>query len=270
MWSAPTAGTALVIGWMVLSSAPPAATVVQPSPVTSVDWLILVDEVHADFRQTGALRRALRIVADEALEPDDRYALAIAGPDARTTPLTGDRAPLTGLGRTVTGNGLKVRDVADDLRRRYARAGHESRLRTLATLEALRDLVAMARPGSHPAVLVALTQGLVLTAPETIAAPALSQALARTREAAPEIRAAYDMVMYEAVQRGVRVVAVDPRDPAVANALDPSFDAGVQVDHRALERASLADLAGRTGGTAVEGTADLATSLVAVRTAIRP
>lgn len=260
---------ALVTGGLALPAAPPALSV-QPAPVgPSVDWLILVDELHADFRQTGALRRALRIVADEALEPDDRYALAIAGPDARTTPLNGDRAALAALARSITGNGLKVRDVADDLRRPYARAGQESRLRTLSALEALRDLMAMARPGGHPAVLVALTQGLVLTAPEAVVVPALSQPLSRTREAAPEIRAAYEMVMHEAVQRGVRVMAVDPRDPAAANALDPAVDAGVQVDHRALERASLGDLAGRTGGTVVEGAADLAASLVAVRAAIR-
>jgi hypothetical protein len=86
----------------------PATVVVAPNPVT---WLIIVDDLHLDFRNTGRLRDLLRRIVKELIVEGDRVAIASAGPSALAIDPTEDRQQLEAAIKKATGNALKFEDV---------------------------------------------------------------------------------------------------------------------------------------------------------------
>ena len=42
-----------------------------------VTWLVFVDDLHLDFRNTGRLRALLRLVSSELIRNDDRFAVCL-------------------------------------------------------------------------------------------------------------------------------------------------------------------------------------------------
>jgi hypothetical protein len=112
------------------------------SPVT---WLVLVDDLHLDFRRTGELRKVLTAALDALVRDGDRVVLRSSGPSTLALQLSltnppFDRDRLAGAVKQTTGNALKLDDMTAPRGRR------EVRYRARVTVEALRQLVDAALP----------------------------------------------------------------------------------------------------------------------------
>ena len=75
-------------------------------------WLIFVDDLHINFRDTGRLRQLLRSIATELMRDEDVFAMRSSGPAAIALGPGSDRARLDAAIRTVTGAGLKASEIA--------------------------------------------------------------------------------------------------------------------------------------------------------------
>jgi len=103
--------TAVVLA-LALVSWPPAA--VHVSTATDNAWLIVVDDLHLPFANTGRLRDLLRKIAAELIDEGDRYVFRATGPSAAsltTSALTDDRERAASAIKFMTGNGLKESDI---------------------------------------------------------------------------------------------------------------------------------------------------------------
>ena len=72
-------------------------------------WLIVVDDLHINFANTGRLRDLLRTVGKELVRDGDLVELCTTGPSA-AVPLTADRELLAAGIKMATGNALKPKD----------------------------------------------------------------------------------------------------------------------------------------------------------------
>lgn len=120
----------------VASTSPPS------SPVT---WLVLVDDLHLDFRRTGEMRKVLTAALDALVRSGDRVVLRSSGPSTLALQLSltdppFDRDRLAGAVKRTTGNALKPEDMTTP------RARREVRHRARVAVDALRQLVDAALP----------------------------------------------------------------------------------------------------------------------------
>jgi len=90
------------------SLAPAPGRPVPPAPVT---WLIFVDDLHIDFRDTGYARSLLSSVATELVRDGDAFALQSDGPSSVSIPLSGDRTQLDAAIHKVAGNEFNPADA---------------------------------------------------------------------------------------------------------------------------------------------------------------
>ena len=95
---------------VILAVAAPAVT----PAATDHAWLIVVDDLHVSFAQTGRLRTLLRAIATELIEEGDRYVFRANGPSAARLSagaLIDDRDLAASAIKVMTGNGLKDTDI---------------------------------------------------------------------------------------------------------------------------------------------------------------
>jgi hypothetical protein len=71
-----------------------------------VTWLIFVDDLHLDFRNTGYIRNLLGSIASELIRDGDAFVLRSSGPSP-SIPFTTNRSLLDAAIRRVAGNGLQ-------------------------------------------------------------------------------------------------------------------------------------------------------------------
>src|SRR6478752_113911 len=83
-------------------------TAVARAPMT---WLIVVDDLHLDFRNTGRIRNTMKTIVAELVLEGDRCAIASTGPSGVAVELTADRLLLDDAIKKTTGNALKYEDV---------------------------------------------------------------------------------------------------------------------------------------------------------------
>jgi len=96
---------AVVIAAAALTAAGPAGA--QPA----VRWLIIVDDLHLDFRNTGHLRTLLKTIAAELIHDGDSVALHSTGPSSVSVAWTRDRSVVDSVIKNIAGNALKVSDI---------------------------------------------------------------------------------------------------------------------------------------------------------------
>ena len=77
-----------------------------------VTWLIFVDDLHIDFRNTGRVRNLLRSISTELIRDEDVFAMRSSGPTAIDIAANSDRARLEAAIRTITGASLRVSEIA--------------------------------------------------------------------------------------------------------------------------------------------------------------
>lgn len=75
-------------------------------------WLIFVDDLHINFRDTGRVRQLLRSISTELMGGEDVFAMRSSGPSAISIGVGSDRARLDAAIRTVTGAGLHASEIS--------------------------------------------------------------------------------------------------------------------------------------------------------------
>ena len=91
-----------------------AATLIAAGPAgaqPAARWLIIVDDLHLDFRNTGHLRTLLKTIAAELIRDGDQVALHSTGPSSVSVAWTHDRSVVDSVIKKIYGNGLKVSDI---------------------------------------------------------------------------------------------------------------------------------------------------------------
>jgi len=82
---------------------PPRAAAVQDPGVT---WLIFVDDLHLDFRDTGHIRKLLRSIASQLMRDEDAFVLLCSGPSSGAVDLTVRRSLSDAAIARIAGNAL--------------------------------------------------------------------------------------------------------------------------------------------------------------------
>ena len=76
-------------------------------------FVIFVDDLHLDFRNTGRIRDLFKKVSTELIHEGDMFAVVSSGPASIEIPLTYDRRRLDEALKKVTGGGLRPNEILD-------------------------------------------------------------------------------------------------------------------------------------------------------------
>jgi VWFA-related protein len=76
-------------------------------------FVIFVDDLHMDFRNTGRIRDIFKKIATELVHEGDMFAVVSSGPASIEIPLTYDRRRLDEALKKVTGGGMKPQEILD-------------------------------------------------------------------------------------------------------------------------------------------------------------
>jgi len=98
--------------------APVAEGIILPPTRPALDaagriFLLFVDDLHLDFRNTGRLRDLVKKVADELIHEGDMFGILSTGPSSLSIELTYDRRRLTEALKRISGAGLAPKDILD-------------------------------------------------------------------------------------------------------------------------------------------------------------
>lgn len=138
-----------------------ASTAVAQPPVT---WLIFVDDLHLDFRNTGRIRDLVRKIAKTLPADGDLIAMYSCGPSGLSVAPTTERSLVDTAIRNVTGNGLKAEDILAG----GPGGAREVRYRANVARARLLELVASADFGSR-SVIIYVSNGYSIGTPAPLA-----------------------------------------------------------------------------------------------------
>jgi VWFA-related protein len=97
---------------------PPQEGIILPPPRPTNDaagriFLIFVDDLHLDFRNTGRIRELFKKIAKELIHEGDMFGIVSTGPSSLSIDLTYDRKRLDQAITKITGSGLAPKDILD-------------------------------------------------------------------------------------------------------------------------------------------------------------
>jgi VWFA-related protein len=97
---------------------PPMEGVLLPPPRPTNDaagriFLIFVDDLHLDFRNTGRIRELFKKIEKELIHDGDMFGIVSSGPSSLAIDMTYDRKRLDEAISKISGNGLKPSDIID-------------------------------------------------------------------------------------------------------------------------------------------------------------
>jgi VWFA-related protein len=76
-------------------------------------FMIFVDDLHLDFRNTGRIRDLFKKISDELVHEGDMFGIVSTGPSSIAIDLTYDRRRLTEAIKKISGSGLAPKDILD-------------------------------------------------------------------------------------------------------------------------------------------------------------
>jgi VWFA-related protein len=76
-------------------------------------FLIFVDDLHLDFRNTGRIRELFKKISKELIHEGDMFGIVSTGPSSLSVDLTYDRKRLDQAINKITGSGLAPKDILD-------------------------------------------------------------------------------------------------------------------------------------------------------------
>jgi VWFA-related protein len=96
----------------------PQAGIILPAPRPTNDaagriFVIFVDDLHLDFRNTGRIRDLFKTVSTELIHEGDMFAVVSSGPASIEIPLTYDRRRLDEALKKVTGGGMRPNEILE-------------------------------------------------------------------------------------------------------------------------------------------------------------
>src|SRR5687767_8821008 len=101
-------------------AAPPPAPVAEgiilppsrpPTDTAGRIFLIFVDDLHLDFRNTGRIRDLFKKISKTLIHDGDMFGIVSTGPSSLAIDLTYDRQVLDSAIKKITGNGLRPSDI---------------------------------------------------------------------------------------------------------------------------------------------------------------
>jgi len=202
----------------------------------AASWLIIVDDLHLDFRNTGHLRTLLKTIAAELIRDGDQVALYSTGPSSVSVAWTYDRSVVDGVIGKITGNALKASDILAITQ--GVRPTNEVHHRATIALSRVNETIAIL----DPTAIVYISNGYVERS------PSLTRSGGRAR---------------------MPVVALDPRLLPGAIVDTAGVDAASWNAYWAATRNSLRALSEPSGGFALEEGQDLAATLARISDLIR-
>jgi hypothetical protein len=204
-------------------------------------WLIIVDELHLDFRNTGHLRTLLSTIASELIRDGDQVALYSTGPSSISVAWTSDRSAVDSAVEKIAGNGLKVSDILAITEGRIA--SNEVDQRATVALSRANEIIAGLAPApDHRIGIIYVSNGYVDRS------PALTRAGGRAR---------------------MPILALDPRLLPGAIVDIAGADAALWNAYWTATRNSLRALSENTGGFALAEGQDLAAALARIGDLVR-
>lgn len=191
---------------------------------TSVTWMVFVDDLHLDFRNTGRLRDLLRLMSKVLFQQDDWFAFGSSGPSKLSTEVTQSPALAADIIKMATGNALKLSDIQQGGRR-------EARYRANIALAAAKEAIGLLAQGAFGRrILVYVSNGY----------DRRDVALARLEN-----------LVQLARENAVTIVVIDPRGLFPGSDLDAVIEPATWNEHLANTREVLRMLADGTGGSAL-------------------
>ena len=217
----------------------------QTQPNSGVAWILLVDDLHLDFRITGRIRDLARAVLNELVREGDVVAIRTSGPSTVLTDFS-SRQQLLPFVSNLTGGGLRPTEI---LTIGKSLVPNELSTRTRLTLSAATTAVALlGQVESERRALIYISNGHPFDTDTFTEGRALAGLAERDR---------------------VKIFAIEaagldpaPSGPAVSG---PDWDA-----HRAATRKSLEVLAERAGGFAILDAVDMRAALQRISDSVRP
>jgi VWFA-related protein len=76
-------------------------------------FLIFVDDLHLDFRNTGRIRDLFKKIGKELIHDGDMFGIVSSGPSSIAIDMTYDRKRIDEAANKIAGNGLKPSDIID-------------------------------------------------------------------------------------------------------------------------------------------------------------
>jgi VWFA-related protein len=112
---------ALIHGGRVFNQAtppppPPQEGIILPPPRPTNDaagriFLLFVDDLHLDFRNTGRIRQLFKKISDTLIHEGDMFGIVSTGPSSLAIDLTYDRKRLEEAIKKISGSGLRPSDI---------------------------------------------------------------------------------------------------------------------------------------------------------------
>ena len=220
----------------ILANAPTRVTAQAP-----VTWLIFVDDLHLDFRNTGRIRDVIRTMTSELIQQGDRFAIASSGPSSLAVAATTDRDILAPTTRQATGNALKLEDILQT-----PDASAEVFYRASTAMAAARSMLASVRPDAGPTAMLYVSNGYSF---DLLPDPAPDARLIRGRTFnRAEVREQLQQLTSTATLNGVRIFVIDRRTTFLG---DPAPVGPLWAAHLTEMRRVLQGIAEVTGGFAI-------------------
>ena len=243
----------------------PATTASQSTPADPPPqnlWLIVIDDLHIDFRSSGHLRTLLQTICSELIRDGDLAGSVSTGPSSIAIDLTSDRQRVVdghGLGR-VTGASLSPAQIGRALHEN-PKGPSEVWYRAAVSISTAYDILDnFARQTARRKAVIYVSSGygvdpLPDRSPTVIGTkPGVTSP---NNISAAEVREQLSELIALAKRSNVTVFAIDPRRLLGSSSVEPGDDSIWWQSHWATTRNSLRALSERTGGFAVLEEQDL-------------
>ena len=207
----------------------PVGAAAQATAPHRTTWIIFVDDLHLDFRNTGRLKILLETIASELIHDGDEFGIRYSHSEIASRDITSDRKSLEAAIGKTSGMGLKAADILDP---DAAVTGREMRYRATVALAAARATMTPPAHGRRKAVIyVSNGYGLGLGA-------------ARFHDQLSELTRM-------ASRSRITIFAIEPRRLADELTRYPNVDAVALDNYWTTTRNSLRALSEPTGGFAL-------------------
>ena len=204
-------------------------------------WLIIVDDLHLDFLNTGQVRTLLKTIAAELIHDGDQVAVYSTGPSSVSVAWTYDRSVVDSVVNKIVGNSLKVSDILASTQ--GLTPTNEVDHRATLALSRVNEIIATLDPSLDRAIgILYISNGYVGRS------PSLRRAGGRG---------------------GTPIFALDPRLLAGAFVDMTGVDAARWNAYWAATRNSLRALSEESGGFALAEGQDLAATLARISDLVR-
>jgi VWFA-related protein len=231
-------------------------------------FLIIVDDLHLDFRNTGRIRDLFKRVSRTLVHEGDMFGIVSTGPSSLAIDLTYDRKILDDAIKKITGNGLKPQDVIQGAE--GAEGPSEVRYRAHVAFSTANDVLRqLERVTNRRKAVVWVSNGFDFDpfAESRLGEdPTFGGRFGQTREEGREQRDQFNRghvfadadlardlgeVTRTANRANATIYTIDPRGLVAGADLDEQLDPNEYGEHVRKTQDSLRVLADETGGIAV-------------------